>query len=155
MRKLIAILSFFVICVTLQAQSYNQERVALSNFLTRMYMNQPFEGVKVVQDYENTYLLSVVLVTPTASESTTNRLAQVKSNRNVSQYIGGLTMISSETIIKTTENTKENGTYQEITETIKENSFGYTRSMEILNTIDLESGQRVYLFIRNIEEMKD
>lgn len=30
------------------AQSYNQERIALENFLVRMYKNAPFEGVKIV-----------------------------------------------------------------------------------------------------------
>ena len=44
------------------AQSYNQERIALENFLVRMYKNASFEGVKIVSDYNNNYLLSVVLV---------------------------------------------------------------------------------------------
>ena len=60
------------------AQSYNQERIALENFLVRMYKNAPFEGVKIVSDYNNTYLLSVVLVKKSGSESTMNRIAQVK-----------------------------------------------------------------------------
>ena len=49
------------------AQSYNQERIALENFLVRMYKNAPFEGVKIVSDYNNTYLLSVVLVKKSGS----------------------------------------------------------------------------------------
>lgn len=42
------------------AQSYNQEKTALTNFLVRMYESAPFDGVKAVEDYENAYLMSVV-----------------------------------------------------------------------------------------------
>lgn len=155
MKRFVFFGLIILLYTTPQAQSYNTNRIALSNFLTRMYTNQPFEGVKVVQDYENTYLLSVVLVTPSSSESANNRIAQVKCNRQMSQYLGGLTTIDSKTIIKTTESTKTNETTAEITDIIKEHSIGYTRSMEILNIIDLDSGQKCYLFIRNIHDFDD
>ena len=50
-----------------------------------MYKAEPFEGVKVVSDYENNYLLSVVLLANNGqSETARNRIAQVKSQRQVS-----------------------------------------------------------------------
>ena len=45
--------------IGLHAQSYNSDRVAFTNFLVRMYMHAPFEGVRVVNDYDNAYLTKV------------------------------------------------------------------------------------------------
>ena len=113
------------------SQSYNQEKVALTNFLVRMYRAEPFEGVKVVSDYDNNYLLSVVLVANNGqSEIARNRIAQVKSQRQISQYLGGLVQVSSETIIRTTEKVKEEKSVEEITDIIKENSIGFYRKAE-------------------------
>ena len=42
------------------AQGYNTNRTALSNFLTRMYNNAPFEGVRIVKDYDKSYIISVL-----------------------------------------------------------------------------------------------
>lgn len=137
------------------AQSYNQERIALENFLVRMYKNAPFEGVKIVSDYNNTYLLSVVLVKKSGSESTMNRIAQLKSSRQVSQYLNGVISTESETIIKTTEDVKEEKTIEEITDIIKENSIGFTKAMEVLKAFDATDKGKCYMFFRKVEEMKD
>ena len=136
-------------------QSYNQEKTALTNFLVRMYKAEPFEGIKVVSDYEHNYLLSVVLVTPSKTPSATNRIAQVKSQRQVSQYLGGLVRVSSETIIRTTENVREEKTIEEVIDVIRENSIGYTKAMEVLTVIDTPEGQKCYMFYRKVEEMQD
>ena len=69
-------------------------------------MANPFEGVKIVSDYDNNYVLSVVLVKSGTSESAINRIAQVKSQRQGSQYLNGVVTTESETIIRTTEKVK-------------------------------------------------
>ncbi len=156
MKKLF--LSLVCMTITLYAfsQSYNQEKVALTNFLVRMYKAEPFEGVKVVSDYENNYLLSVVLVADNGqSETARNRIAQVKSQRQTSQYLGGLITSQSETIIRTTEKVKEEKTIEEITDIIKENSIGFTKAMEVLTVIDASNHQKCYMFYRKVEEMKE
>lgn len=155
MKRLILAITVFCGIISLYAQSYDQERTALKNFLVRMYKAEPFEGVKVVSDYENNYLLSVVLVKNSASESATNRIAQVKSQRQVSQYLGGLVQVSSETIIRTTEKVKEEKSVEEITDIIKENSIGFTKAMEVLTVIDTPNKQKCYMFYRKAEEMKE
>ena len=155
--KKVLILFVFVVSAFMDvfAQSYNQERIALENFLVRMYKNAPFEGVKIVSDYNNNYLLSVVLVKKSGSESTMNRIAQVKSSRQVSQYLNGVISTESETIIRTTENVKEEKTIEEITDIIKENSIGFTKSMETLKVFDANDKEKCYMFFRKVEEMKD
>lgn len=156
MKKFLLILVLVFVFISGQAQSYNQEKVALTNFLVRMYKAEPFEGVKVVSDYENNYLLSVVLVADNGqSESARNRIAQVKSQRQTSQYLGGLITSQSETIIRTTENVKEQKTIEEITDIIKENSIGFTKAMEVLTVIDAPNNQKCYMFYRKVEEMKE
>lgn len=159
MKKIKTLLIAFTIAIGsfchVNAQSYNQERTALSNFLVRMYKAEPFEGVKVVSDYDNNYLLSVVLVKNGASETALNRIAQVKSQRQVSQYLGGLVQVSSETIIRTTEKVKEEKTIEEVTDIIRENSIGFTKAMEVLTVIDAGNNQKCYMFYRKVEEMKE
>ncbi len=157
MKKVIVFIIMSIVLSTLGVfgQSYNQEKVALTNFLVRMYKAEPFEGVKVVSDYENNYLLSVVLVTPSTTVSATNRIAQVKSQRQVSQYLGGLVSVDSETIIRTTEKVKEEKTIEEVIDVIREHSIGYTKAMEVLTVFDVADGQKCYMFYRKIEEMQD
>lgn len=155
MKKVVLLLALlFVAFVDASAQSYNQERIALENFLVRMYKNTPFEGVKIVSDYNNNYLLSVVLVKKSGSESSMNRIAQLKSSRQVSQYLNGVISTESETIIRTTEDVKEEKTVEEITDIIKENSIGFTKAMEVLKAFDANDKERCYMFFRRVEEMK-
>lgn len=157
MKKVLLSLTLCIVLITCAyAQSYNQEKVALTNFLVRMYKAEPFEGVKVVSDYDNNYLLSVVLVADKGqSETARNRVAQVKSQRQTSQYLGGLIRTESETIIRTTENVKEEKTIEEITDIIKENSVGFTKAMEVLTVIDAPNKQKCYMFYRKVEEIKE
>lgn len=136
------------------AQSYNQERTALENFLVRMYRNAPFEGVKIVSDYGNTYLLSVVSVKNNGNETAMNRVAQVKSQRQVSQYISGNVTTESQTIIRTSEDVKDNVTVEEVTDIIKEHSVGFTKSMEVLTTFETTSGTKCFMFYRKLDELK-
>lgn len=152
----IAVCCLSLLCAASQclAQSYDQERTALKNFLVRMYKAEPFEGVKIVSDYDNNYLLSVVLVKNSGNETTMNRIAQVKSQRQTSQYLGGIVTSESETIIRTTEKVKEEKTVEEITDIIRERSVGFTKAMEVLTAFDAANGQRCYMFYRKVEEMK-
>ena len=71
----------------------------------------------------------------------------------MSQYLGGLVQVSSETIIRTTEKVKENKTIEEITDIIKENSIGFTKAMEVLTVIDAQNNQKCYMFYRKLEEL--
>lgn len=153
-KTFILVLVLSIATNTALAQSYNQERTALENFLVRMYRNAPFEGVKIVSDYGNTYLLSVVSVKNSGNETAMNRVAQVKSQRQVSQYISGNVTTESQTIIRTSEDAKDNVTVEEVTDIIKEHSVGFTKSMEVLTTFDTESGTKCFMFYRKLDELQ-
>lgn len=129
------------------AQSYNQEKTALTNFLVRMYENAPFDGVKAVEDYDNAYLMSVVKLDKEKykTESALNRVASVKAMSQASRFFNG-SNITDDMIIRTTENA--DGTSDtEIIENIREYSAGYVKQLEHLTNFPAKDGQQVFIFI--------
>ena len=137
------------------SQSYNQERTALANFLVRMYENAPFDGVKAVEDYENAYLMSVVILDKSKykSESTLNRVASVKAMSQASRFFNG-SNITDDMVIRTTE--KSDGTSDtEIIENIRENSVGYVRQLEQLTNFAAPDGRQVFIFITPLKNSLD
>ena len=148
MKKLFLVLLLGIISVGTYAQSYDSERINLKNFLVRMYKHAPFEGVKVVSDYDNTYILSVLLLDPAKygnNESTMNRVAGVKAMSQVSRFNNGST-ITDDLVIRTTEDTNGQTSIETI-ESIYEKSIGYVKSMEQLTNFANDEGKQVFLFI--------
>lgn len=134
-------------CICTYAQSYNQEKTALTNFLVRMYENAPFDGVKAVEDYDNAYLMSVVKLDKEKykTESALNRVASVKAMSQASRFFNG-SNITDDMIIRTTE--KADGTSDtEIIENIREHSVGYVKQLEQLTNFTAKDGQQVFIFI--------
>lgn len=133
-------------------QSLNMERTALSNYLIRMYENQPFEGVRIINDYTDTYLISVLSLDSKSynNESAINRVASVKAMSQVSRFLNG-SAISSECIINIHQS-ENNKTSTEITEIINEYSIGYVSAVELLTSFDNESGRRVFIHIKKLEK---
>ena len=133
------------------AQSYNAERTALTNFLVRMYNNAPFEGVRVVEDYEEAYLLSVLTLEKSKypNESTMNRVASVKAISQASRFFNG-SNITSDLIIRTSE--KSDGSSDtEIIENIKENSVGYVKQLEMLTNFPaIDTGWQVFMYFKKL-----
>lgn len=132
------------------AQGYNQQKNELSHFLERMYESQPFEGVKVFTDYENTYLLSVVVLDPYnySNNSIMTRVASVKAMSQANTYINGA-HITSECIISNVK--KPNGVVEEtIADTIIERGAGYVKQMELLTNFS-NNGRNVYIYATKME----
>ena len=133
------------------SQGYNENKTTVTNFLKRMYASAPFEGVKVVEDYDNKYFISVISLEKAkyTSQSIMIRVAQVKGQSQANTFFNGST-ISSDFIIRTTEEKYKGATESKSTvetiETIKEDSFGFVKAMELLTNFDIEDGKRV-LFI--------
>lgn len=161
MKKIILFfLTILVFSNSSYSQDYNSEKTTLTNFLKRMYNSAPFTGVKVVEDYENNYLISVVLLEKAkySSSSTMNRVAQVKAQSQANTFFNGST-ISSDFIIKTTEEKQKDSantkTTLETIETIRENSIGFVKAMELLTNFDIEDGQRmVFIYFKELEAKK-
>ena len=153
MRRSSFVLFFMMMVGVCSAQSYNAERTALSNFLIRMYNNAPFEGVRVVEDYEHSYLLSVVSLDANkyqGNESAMNRVASVKAMSQASRFFNG-SRITDKLIIRTVESSTGQ-TDTEIIETINENSTGYVKALEQLTNFIDGKGKTVFLFVSLITE---
>ena len=138
------------VSITASAQGFNRERKALSDFLVRMYNNAPFEGVRVVTDYDSSYLVIVLSLDPTKynSPSAINRVAEVKAMNEASRYFNGST-ITSDIIIRTSETS--NGEYETaIIENLRERSMGYVKQLEQLTNFDGTNGRKVFLFLKEL-----
>jgi len=137
------------------AQSYNAEKMALTNFLVRLYDNAPFDGVKAVEDYDNAYLMSVVKLNKAKykTESALNRVASVKAMSQASRFFNG-SNITEDMIIRTTE--KSDGTSDtEIIENIREHSVGYVKQLELLTNFSAKDGEQVFIFITPLNVNKE
>ena len=134
------------------SQSLNDDKTSLTNFITRMYNVFPFEGVKVIDDYDHQYFISVLSLEKGKypSEAMMNRVAQVKGQSQANIFFNGST-ISSDLVIKTTESksTDKPSTAVETIESIKENAMGFLKSMELLTNFDNPDGKRmVFIFYK-------
>lgn len=133
------------------AQSYDEEKVALTNFIVRMYHNIPFEGVKIFSDYDNNYLLSVLTLDKNKypNSSAMNRVAGVKAMSQASRYFNG-SDITTDLIIHSKEHADGSGD-SEIIETIRERSAGYVKALEYLTSFDGADGRTVFIYFKRMD----
>jgi hypothetical protein len=154
---LLSILFIFCLLGNLNAQSFNDDKVSLSNFMKRMYASKPFEGVKIIDDYDHDYLVSIISLDKTkyTNESIMNRVAQVKAQSQASTFLNGAT-ISMDMVITTTEKKDTQNNVNKIVETveqIKQNSAGFSQGLELLTNFDnSENSRMIYIYIREIKK---
>jgi hypothetical protein len=152
------VVSILLLCAAhaVNGQSYSVDKVALANFLKRMYIAAPFDGVKVLDDYNAKFLVSVVALNKAKypSEATLNRVAQVKAQSQASTFLNGAT-ISMDMVITTKESTDNDGNVDTLVETverIKQNSVGFSQGLELLNTFDHPDGlSQVFVYVRELK----
>ena len=151
MKKIFCFLLLILMPTAFYSQSFNADKTALTNFLIRMYKHAPFD-VKVVKDYNDNYLVSAIVLDPAkygGNESTMLRVASVKAMSQASRYFNG-SQISMDLIITTTEQS-DGEVNTEVIEKIKENSIGYVNQLEHLSNFDNDSGQKVFLYVKQME----
>ena len=154
MRKILLSMMLCCISTIMYAQSFDQERVALAKFIERMYNNSPFEGCRIVDDYDNSYLLSVVELDKSKykTSSVMNRIAQVKSQRNAGEFFNGAQNFSEITI--RTPKSEEKGGSKEMVETyevIRTNSIGFVQQMALLTNFESKEGMSVFVFYKEVK----
>lgn len=149
-------LIFLLISFSSSSQSINDDKTSVTNFIKRMYNSAPFEGVKVIDDYDHQYFISVLSLEKGKypNEAMMNRVAQVKGQSQANIFFNGST-ISSDLVIITTENksTDKPSTAVESIESIKENAMGFVKSMELLTNFDNPDGKRmVFIFYKEMKK---
>jgi hypothetical protein len=156
LKIVIFTLLVFSLWGNLEAQSFNDEKVSLTNFIKRIHSAKPFEGVKIVDDYDHQYLISVISLEKAkyTSEATLNRVAQVKAQSQASTFLNGAT-ISMDMVITTKESkdsANNNTTIVETVEQIKQNSIGFFQGLELLTNFDNTNSLRiVFIYIRELK----
>ena len=157
LKIVIFTLLVFSSCGNLEAQSFNDEKVSLMNFIKRMYTTKPFEGVKIVDDYDHQYLISVISLEKVkyTSESIMNRVAQVKAQSQASNLLNGAS-ISMDMVITTKETKDSTNNVKTIVETveqIKQNSVGFSQGLELLTNFDnADSLRMIFIYIRELKK---
>jgi len=157
MKKILTVIFLTQFIFIGYSQDFNSEKTTLTNFLKRMYNSSPFTGVKIIEDYDNNYLISVVILNKDkyTNSSILNRIAQVKSQSQTSTFLNG-SHIEMDFIVKTTE--KRSASSEDITietvEKIKENSSGYVKALELLCNFDSEQedGMMVFIFFKRVDD---
>ena len=154
MKKILILFSLFL-SLSAFGQSFNEDKTSMTNFIKRMYKATPFEGVKIIDDYDHQYLVSVLSLDKAkyTSPSLMNRVAQVKAQSQANTYLNG-SSISTDIVIKTTEQKAgdKTNTVVESIESIKENAVGFSQGLELLTNFDDEQSKRmVFIYYREIK----
>ena len=128
-RTIILLASVIFICLNIKGQSFNEDKTAFTNFIQRMYKFKPFEGVKIVEDYTDTYLISVLSL-PTdkyPNQSMLMRVAEVKGQSQANTFLNG-SQIDMDMVLTTQEKESADGVKEStviMIESIKQNSAGF------------------------------
>lgn len=155
--KNLLLLAIVIISINSNAQSFNEDKTAFTNFLKRMYSSSPFEGVKIVDDYDHQFLISVISLDKAkyTSESTMNRVAQVKGQSQANTFLNGAT-ISMDLVISTKEvkdSSNKISTIVESVEQIKQNSVGFCQGLELLMNFDnIDNKRMVFIYIKELKK---
>jgi hypothetical protein len=142
-KKIIIIVCCLFLLKSAFAQSFNTNKTSLAKFIKRMYNAIAFEGVKVVDDYDHQYLVSVISIEKAkyTNESIMNRVAQVKAQSQASTLLNG-SSISMDILITT----------KETVEQIKQNSMGFILSLELLTNFDnSDNNKSVFVYSKEIK----
>lgn len=158
MKFLISIFTIVIFSSNIQAQSLNGDKVALANFIKRMYNSSPFESSKVIDDLDYKYFITVLSLEKDKykNQSIMNRVAQVKAQSQANTFFNG-SVVSAETIITTSETKSPDVNKSTVVaiETIKENATGFVNSLELLSNFEIEEGKRLlFIFYKEIEYKK-
>jgi len=148
MKKLLLFIIAMAVSGIAFAQSYNTELNTLGQYVQRMYLNEPFQGARVISDVDKCYLISVVAERPSDNEYATQRKAEVKGLRYANEFLNG-SQISSNSISYTKE-TSDGYSYEEIEDFIEARSMGYVQTMQIISTFTDEQGKKVFVFCKQL-----
>ena len=105
MKKTFLFFAMTAMAIIASAQSFNSDLNDLGQYVQRMYMNEPFEGARVIENVDNCYLITVVAEKPGNNEYATNRKAEVKGLSYANKYLNGEMSMQTQCFIR--ERTQE------------------------------------------------
>lgn len=147
MKKFISLVAAILFAATTFCQSYNSDLNDLGQYVQRMYMNEPFEGARVVENVDNCYLITVVAEKLGNNDYATNRKAEVKGLSYANKYLNG-EMSMQNTVLHTREDSR-GYSYEEIEDFIESRSMGYVQTMQVLSTF-MHEGKKVFVYCKQL-----
>ena len=147
MKRILSLVAAMIIAATTIAQEYNTELYDLGQYVQRVYQEEPFDGVRIVENVDCCYLVSVVSEKPSDNEYATNRKAEVKALSQANTFLNG-TRITQNTVLYTKQNSK-GYSYEEIEDFIESYSMGYVQTMQIASTFKYRQ-KKVYVFCKKM-----
>ena len=148
MKKTFLIFAISAMATIVSAQSFNSDLNDLGQYVKRMYLNEPFEGARVVENVDNCYLITVVAEKLGNNEYATNRKAEVKGLSYANDFLNGTTVTKSQ-ILHMTEDSKGYSNEQ-IEEVIESRSMGYVQTMQVLSTFTDANGKKVFVYCKQL-----
>lgn len=148
MKKELIILCAILFGISAFAQEYSSEYNDLAQYVKRMYLEEPFEGARIVENVDNCYLVSVVAETPSSNDYATNRKAEIKGLSYANTFLNG-TQISQSTVFNMRSDSR-GYSYEEINDFIEARSMGYIQTMQSLLTFTDGNGKKVYVFCKKL-----
>lgn len=126
-----------------QAQTMDESRVVLGNYLMRQYMVEPTDGCRIYDDLTHTYLISIVTLDKTKYKKSSDmyRVAQLKSMRNAGEYLGKTTQHTVTRIVMNDDVAVQ----EESTHVFSSNMV---KSLELLKSFDFEENEKVFIYIQ-------
>ena len=143
---------YFVLCLLLNnvviAQTYSTEYKGLGSYIQRMYLNEPFQGIKIVTDVDNSYLIAVVAEQNNNNDYATQRKAEIKALNYANEFLNGA-HVSGKTVLHTSKDSIGH-TYEEIEEFIVSRSMGNVQQMQIISIFEDKQNKRVFVFCKDL-----
>ncbi len=150
MRYLLIYCLYLFLGFSLKAQDFNSEKGDLSLFVKRMYLSQPFEGVKVIDN--GVIIVCVEMPIKSNNSSSMSQIANIKAKNHLNKFLNG-SFISSDFVMTTQENVSQVDSlkvYQaKILEVFKEQASGVVAGLELLSSFDVDASKKVFIYLRN------
>lgn len=130
------------------AQTIDETRVNLGNYLMRQYNVEPMNGCRIYNDLTNTYLISIVSLDPTKYQKKSDmyRVAQLKAMRNAGELMGGSTPQTVTQINMTGDGVAA------VEESTHAFSSNLVKSLELLKTFNYDENETVFIYIQILEQ---
>jgi hypothetical protein len=150
MRYVLVFCLHLFIGFSLTAQDFNSEKGDLMLFVKRMYLSQPFEGVKVIDN--GVIIVCVEMTIKSNNASSMSQVANIKAKSHLNKFLNG-SFVSSDFVMTTQENVSQVDSlkaYQaKIMEVFKEQASGVVAGLELLSSFDVDSSKKVFIYLRN------
>lgn len=148
MKRIFISCAILVIAMIASAQSYNSDLYELGQHVQRMYLNEPFQGARIVENVDNCYLITVVAESPGENDYLVQRKAEVKGMSYANTFINGA-HVSQNTIIHMKMNSKGYSD-EEIEDFFEARSMGYVQTMQVISTFTDSQGKKVFVFCKQL-----